>query len=93
MRNQYPGTCYRCEGIVPAGEGYFERTPFSKGWRVQHTGCATQFRGTDVGKQGESEKRNHFRINRLNHKAQGTGKAAQRARATLRREGHSNAPT
>lgn len=45
MRNQYPGTCYRCGHRVEAGEGHFER--MQGGWRIQHAGCAIQYRGTD----------------------------------------------
>lgn len=33
-RNQYAGTCYRCELEVPAGVGHFER--HNGGWRVRH---------------------------------------------------------
>lgn len=57
MRNQYPGTCYRCGKNVPAGEGHFERVPPSlltmaeraRGakFRVQHAECAIMHRGTD----------------------------------------------
>ena len=42
MRNQHPGTCYRCGLPVAAGTGYFEkvrreaRKPGDPQWRVQH---------------------------------------------------------
>ena len=47
MRNQYPGTCYRCGLRVEAGAGHFERI---KGggpvkWRTQHADCAIRWRG------------------------------------------------
>lgn len=50
MRNQHPGTCYRCGGHVEAGKGHFEkivgaRAPAPK-WRVQHAECAIRYRGT-----------------------------------------------
>lgn len=42
MRNRFPGTCYRCNTHVPAGEGHFER--HGGGWRTQHASCAIQHR-------------------------------------------------
>jgi hypothetical protein len=42
MRNQYPGTCYRCGLVVEAGDGHFER--HAGGWRTQHATCAIRFR-------------------------------------------------
>jgi len=42
MRNQYPGTCYRCNRRVNVGEGHFER--HNGGWRTQHAHCAIQHR-------------------------------------------------
>jgi hypothetical protein len=38
MRNKFPGTCYRCGELCPAGHGHFER--YLNGWRVQHAICA-----------------------------------------------------
>ena len=87
MRNQYPGTCYRCGNRVEAGEGHFEKTPFSRGWRVQHATCAIEHRGTDLGKEGESEKLAEWNLRRLKQRALGTGKSASRARARLRQMG------
>lgn len=89
MRNQYPGTCYRCGDEVAAGDGHFERTldRFKK-WRLQHASCAIRFRGTDVGKPGETEKRERFALGNLWSKASGTGPKAQRARAKLRELGY-----
>ena len=57
MRNRFPGTCYRCGKTVEAGAGHFEKIVGTRNWRVQHAGCAIKYRGTDVGKPGESEKR------------------------------------
>lgn len=42
MRNKYPGTCYRCHKLVPAGAGHFER--HLGGWRTQHAECAIKAR-------------------------------------------------
>lgn len=84
MRNQFAGTCYRCGETVEAGAGHFEKTPFTRFWRVQHAECAIKFRGTDVGKDGETEKRSAWRLRKLQSEATGTGKRAQRARQTLR---------
>lgn len=84
MRNQFPGTCYRCGNSVPAGEGHFERSPVSRGWRVQHAECAIAFRGTDVGKDGETERREKWAMSRLRQKALGTGRRAQKARKRLK---------
>ena len=86
MRNKFAGTCYRCGEICPAGEGHFERTPFSHGWRVQHASCAIKHRGTDHGKDGESEKREAVRIRKLKYRAQQTGGDSYRARRILRSE-------
>lgn len=84
MRNQFAGTCYRCGETVEAGAGHFEKTPFSRGWRVQHAECAIKFRGTDVGKPGETEQREAWQQRRLQERAQGTGKRAQRARQAIK---------
>jgi hypothetical protein len=51
MRNSYPGTCYRCNKIVKAGDGHFEFIPPKKRvglnkWRLQHADCAIIHRGT-----------------------------------------------
>ena len=42
MRNQYPGTCYRCGKTVEAGQGHFERN--AGRWRTQHATCAIEHR-------------------------------------------------
>lgn len=59
MRNQYPGTCYRCGRRVEVGEGHFEkvgRRQVEAGkikpgdrrqWLLQHAECAIEHRGTD----------------------------------------------
>jgi len=83
MRNRFPGTCYRCGETVPAGEGHFEKTPFTRFWRVQHTGCAIKFRGTDVGKPGESEKRAEMANRKLFANAKLSGEKGRRARRQL----------
>ena len=76
MRNQFPGTCYRCQEHVAAGEGHFER--FRNGWRVQHATCAIEMRGTpDPARQADQ-------LRRLNYLAGQTGRKAQRARKQLR---------
>ena len=84
MRNQYPGTCYRCNKRVNAGDGHFERN-YQGGakWRLQHAGCAIQHRGTDVGKEGATELRQAWQLRKLKERAAGTGRPAQRARAAL----------
>jgi hypothetical protein len=84
MRNQYAGTCYRCGGHVAAGEGHFERNRENRSWRVQHAGCAINYRGTDKGKEGATERRRAWQFKRDQERATGTGKVAQRARARLR---------
>ena len=84
MRNQFAGTCYRCGETVEAGAGHFEKTPFPRGWRVQHAECAIKFRGTHVGKPGETEQREAWQQRRLQERAQGTGKRAQRARQAIK---------
>ena len=45
MRNKYPGKCYRCGQPVGPGDGHAER--YGHGWRVQHAGCATLYRGSN----------------------------------------------
>ena len=45
MRNQYPGTCYRCGKRVEAKAGHFER--HNGGWRVQHAECAIKYRSKE----------------------------------------------
>jgi hypothetical protein len=52
MRNKYPGTCYRCDRRVDAGEGHFER--HGGGWRTQHAHCAIQHRA--IKRQAALEK-------------------------------------
>lgn len=37
MRNKFPGQCYRCQKLVEAGAGYFER--HQGRFRVQHVEC------------------------------------------------------
>lgn len=78
MRNRYPGTCYRCGDLVAAGDGHFER--FNGGWRTQHATCAIACRGVP------DPERNKHRQMKLERLAQGTGRAAQRARKRLRDE-------
>jgi hypothetical protein len=76
MRNRYPGTCYRCGEHVAVGDGHFER--FRGGWRTQHATCAIEMRGTpDLAREADRQQR-------LERRARGTGKSAQRARAALR---------
>lgn len=59
MRNQFPGTCYRCGKRVEPFKGHFERVTESqieklgesvrsKKWLLQHAQCAIDYRGTDV---------------------------------------------
>ena len=86
MRNRFPGPCYRCGETVEAGAGHFER--IGRGWRVQHAGCAIQFRGVrDDVRQRECERQRAIRLRLLHERAKGTGKASQRARSELRRLG------
>lgn len=58
-RNDYPGTCYRCGGIVDAHDGHYERTSRKvhlakwpqvtlPKWLLQHATCAVKYRGTAV---------------------------------------------
>ncbi len=42
MRNKRPGTCYRCNLRVEAGQGHFER--HAGDWRTQHADCAIRAR-------------------------------------------------
>jgi len=42
VRNKYPGICYRCDKLVKAGDGHFER--HNGGWRTQHAICAIKAR-------------------------------------------------
>ena len=57
--NRYPGTCYRCGGSVPAGEGEMtlesfpgQRWAVFRGQRnhylVEHPECAVKYAGTNV---------------------------------------------
>jgi hypothetical protein len=59
MRNQHPGTCYRCGLRVEVGEGHFERVGraqrekfgaavANRKWLLQHAACAIEHRGTDT---------------------------------------------
>lgn len=82
MRNKYSGICYRCGENVPPGEGHFER--FRGSWRTQHASCAIKFRGTPDADRAEDTQ---WRLKRL---AEGTGKAAQRARKRLRDQDKEN---
>jgi hypothetical protein len=76
MRNQYPGTCYRCGKLVAAGDGHFER--FRGGWRTQHATCAIEFRGIpDSARQADAQRRTEYWATQ-------TGPKAQRARKRLR---------
>ena len=58
MRNQFPGTCYRCGLPVPAGEGHFEKIigGYLFKWRVQHADCAIRWRGKPAPTQDEARK-------------------------------------
>ena len=61
MRNQHPGTCYRCGERVGPRKGHFERVNpdrmrkmgidekhwRGKRWVVQHAGCAIAYRRTE----------------------------------------------
>lgn len=76
MRNQFPGICYRCDTLVEAGDGHFER--IAGRWRVQHASCAIEHRG-----QPDPEREAYTRA-RMERLAQGTGRKAQRARRWLR---------
>jgi hypothetical protein len=76
MRNQYAGTCYRCGEFVAPGAGHFER--FKGRWRTQHADCAIKYRGMP------DPERDAHREAKLRKKAEGTGRAAQKARAILR---------
>lgn len=93
MRNKYPGICYRCGRYCDVGEGHFEKVPFEirkygdPKYRVQHASCAILHRGTDLGKEGASEKREAVRDGKLFRHAAGTGKRAQKARQELKRRG------
>lgn len=83
MRNQYPGSCYRCGEWVPAGAGHFER--LGRTWRVQHADCAIKFRGQpDEARQEQSARDRAFRTRRDEEWAKGTGIKAQRARRRIR---------
>ena len=44
MRNKFPGTCYQCGLLVPAGAGYFERDQKLHIWKVQHRECCWKAR-------------------------------------------------
>ena len=59
MRNEHPGTCYRCGLPVAVGDGHFEMVSKNQKrrlgdviggakWLTQHASCAIEFRGTDV---------------------------------------------
>lgn len=59
MRNEHPGTCYRCGGYVDRRDGHFERTSQKvhgkrwpgvdlPKWLLQHSDCAVKYRGTAV---------------------------------------------
>lgn len=78
MRNKFAGKCYRCGSIVAPGDGHFEK--YRNGWRTQHATCAIEFRGQrdEAGAAWDQE--------RLERRAQGTGRSAQRARRRLREQ-------
>lgn len=87
MRNQHPGTCYRCGKHCAAGEGHFERMPQGHWpkWRLQHAACAIKFRGQgDAITELRNEQQRAMMQARREQKAAGTGRAAQKARAKLR---------
>jgi hypothetical protein len=50
VRNRFPGTCYRCDKLVPAGDGHFER--YRGGWRTQHADCAIRARAAKATEAG-----------------------------------------
>jgi hypothetical protein len=61
MRNKFAGTCYRCNGNVLPGKGYFERHQGK--FRVQHVTCAHRYHintnnqcGTDCKELAEGRK-------------------------------------
>jgi hypothetical protein len=89
VRNQHPGTCYRCGQLCAAGEGHFERMPygFYPRWRVQHAACAIEHRGqADEVTSIRNDRMQAAAQRRTEERAQGTGKRAQRARARLRQQ-------
>lgn len=53
MRNQYPGTCYKCQAQVAIGGGFFER--HNGGWRVQCAGCSNRGGNRKLSAAGASE--------------------------------------
>ena len=60
MRNQFPGPCYRCGLLVPAGAGYFEKIRGAKGWRVQH--CYRTHNGgitCELAREEDNRKKKH----------------------------------
>lgn len=71
MRNQFPGTCYRCGLPVPAGAGYFEvvrfkdRKPGDPKWRTQH--CYRTHNGgitCDMAKADAAKQQQRCEVNR-----------------------------
>lgn len=90
MRNQYAGPCYRCGETVEAGAGHFERMPWGSAqrWRLQHAACAIAHRGqADEVTELRNRQMAALAEARLREKAAGIGKAAQKARANLRKKG------
>lgn len=93
MRNKYAGPCFRCTKTVEAGTGHFQRLNGS--WIVQHAECAIEHRGTDygmtdaqkAGRKADKKRQRDATIARWKSRAQGTGKAAKRARRNLRDAG------
>ncbi len=58
MRNKFAGTCYRCGGVVPPGDGHFEKIRGTKrGWRVQHANCAIEHRNIKYEQQDQERQR------------------------------------
>lgn len=54
MRNQFPGTCYRCGERVEAGAGHFELASTKpRAWRTQHAECAIAYRNAGRNFKGE----------------------------------------
>jgi hypothetical protein len=56
MRNRFKGFCYRCGGVVEAGDGHYQLNQkqsenkrfWGIKWLTQHAECAIQYRETDV---------------------------------------------
>jgi len=40
VKSRFAGVCYRCNKLVAAGDGHFER--YNGGWRTQHVKCSIE---------------------------------------------------